>query len=892
MTKPHLPHLTAPHLIAPLLAAALLLPLPLLPAQSAHATPRSTPHSPSVDTDTGAHSDCSAPGWTPAATRIDPKDAHHPYVGNGYLATRVPPAGAGYAAPGEKTGWPLYTPRYDGTFVSGLYGRGPEHTAGREARAALPGWTGLDVTAGGETYGAASRVTGYRQALSLRCGLVRTTLTWTAPDGRRTDLVYDVLASRDDPHTGAVRLRVTPHWDGELTLTDRLDGRGARRVTPTGAGPVDARTIAVGFRTDGTRVDAAVTSTLDAPPGRRHRQSRTAKTLSARQAVTVPVRAGRTYTATKYVGVDTALTSRDPGRTARTAAHRAAGRGWAALFAAHRAAWRALWRADIEVPGHTDLQLWVRSAQYGLLSSLRAGALDSIAPTGLTSDDYAGMVFWDAETWMFPPLLATRPELARPVLEYRHRTRAAAADNAARTSVDGLFFPWTSASRGRLWKECQSWRPPHCVTQNHLQGDIALAAWQYYLSTGDRAWLRERGRPLLDGIARYWASRVTRNPDGSYSIREVAGPDEYSNGVTDGAYTNAVAATALRAAADAARELGRPAPADWRRIAGRLRIPYDAERKVFLQYDGYDGAPIKQADTVLLVYPLEWPMPPGAAAATLEHYTARTDPDGPAMTDSVHAIAAAATGEPGCAAYTFLRRAHQPFARGPFALFSESRGEKPGAADPLAGAPAQDFLTGKGGFLQVFTHGLTGLRLRPDALRLDPTLPPQLDDGVRVSGLRWRGRTYDIAIGPEITTVRLRSGAPIPLDTPEGRYTLAGTVTLKTRRPDLVPTPDLARCRPVTATSAEPGSYAEAAVDGSAATVWSPSAERASLTVDLGRAVSVGTVRPTWVKRPESYAVEVSVDGRTWRRADGDGARFVRVRVRGEAELAGLDVRT
>ncbi|MFG2551559.1 glycosyl hydrolase family 65 protein [Streptomyces sp. NPDC048581] len=881
--------MTKPHLIAPLLATALLLPVqPVHHLPPAHAVP----HSPTPA--------CEAPGWAPTATRIDAKDAHRPYVGNGYLATRVPPTGAGYAATGEKTGWPLYTPRYDGTFVSGLYGRGPEHTAGREALAALPNWTGIDVEAGGHTYGAHSRVTGYRQTLSLRCGYLRTTLTWTAPDGRRTDLAYDVLTSRDDPHTGAVRLRVTPHWDGELTLTDRIDGRAARRLTGTNAARVDARTIAVAFRTEGTRVGGAVASTFHAPPGGRaqHRpqqqsqHTRTARQLSASQAVSVPVRAGRTYTATKYVGVDTALTSRDPRSAARAAAHRAAGRGWGALLGSHRAAWRALWTADIEVPGHRDLQLWVRSAQYGLLSSVRAGGRDSIAPTGLTSDNYAGMVFWDAETWMFPALLATHPELARPVLEYRHRTRAAAADNAARTGVKGLFYPWTSASRGRLWSECQSWQPPHCVTQNHLQGDIALAAWQYYLATGDLGWLRERGWPLLDGIARYWASRVTENPDGSYSVKEVAGPDEYSNGVTDGAYTNAVAATALRAATDAARDLGRPAPADWAHIAGRLRIPYDPKRRIFLQYDGYDGAPIKQADTVLLVYPLEWPMPDGAAGATLDHYTARTDPDGPAMTDSVHAIAAASTGEPGCVAYTFLRRAYQPFARGPFALFSESRGEKAGAADPLAGSPAQDFLTGKGGFLQVFTHGLTGLRPRPDAVHLDPTLPPQLADGVRLSGLRWRGRTYDVSIGPETTTVRLRSGYPMPLDTPEGRYTLSGTVILKTRRPDLALTPDLARCRPVTATSAEPGLYAEAAVDGSAATVWSPSAERAALTVDLGRAVDVRTVRPSWRKRPIAYAVEVSADGRTWHAVDGSAVRYVRVGVRGEAALAELDVRT
>jgi len=47
------------------------------------------------------------------------------------------------------------------------------------------------------------------------------------------------------------------------------------------------------------------------------------------------------------------------------------------------------------------------------------------------------MVFWDAETWMFPALLATRSELARPVLDYRFRSRAAAAENARTYSADG-----------------------------------------------------------------------------------------------------------------------------------------------------------------------------------------------------------------------------------------------------------------------------------------------------------------------------------------------------------------------------------------------------------------------------------------------------------------------
>jgi len=130
-------------------------------------------------------------GWTLSATAFDPAFYRHAFVGNGYLGQRVPPTGMGYMATGEKTGWPLFTPRYDGAFVAGLYAQDPDLAGGRQAIAAIPTWSTLEVGAGAETYTAttpAARVSNYRQALLLRCGLLSTALTWTTSDGRSTDL--------------------------------------------------------------------------------------------------------------------------------------------------------------------------------------------------------------------------------------------------------------------------------------------------------------------------------------------------------------------------------------------------------------------------------------------------------------------------------------------------------------------------------------------------------------------------------------------------------------------------------------------------------------------------------------------------------------------------------
>ena len=824
-------------------------------------------------------------GWTLSTTSYDTTYTRHAYVGNGYLSQRVPPAGMGYMSTGEKTGWPLFTPRYDGAFLAGLYAADPSIEEGRTIDAAIPTWSTLSVTAGTETYSPATpkgQISNFRQALYLGCGLLRTSLTWTASDGRATDLTYDVIADRVDRRVGAVRLSMTPHWSGTAGVSDVLDGAGARRLVQTGGGKVASLpgTMDVTFAAQTLGTQGALASTLSPGSGVQpsSRDYAKAQGLTVSDTVRFPVKAGATYELSKFVGADTALTSAKPESSAIDASTAAAAKGFDRLLSAHSAAWSDLWGSDIEVANRPEMQDWVRSNLYAMWSSIRSGADDSISPVGLSSDNYAGLIFWDAETWMYPSLLAMHPDVARSVLEYRRKTLPGARSNATQLGYQGIFYPWNGAGTGDLWQECHSWNPPHCITQIHLQGDIALAAWQYYLATGDTARLRDDW-PMLKGIAEFWAGRVTANADGSYSIRNVAGPDEYSNGVDDGVFTNAGAATALRNATRAAQVLGETAPGTWNAIADRLRIPFDDQKQVFEQYDGYQGTVIKQADTVLLIYPMEWPMSKTVAANTLDYYAERTDPDGPAMTDAIHAVDSAQIGEPGCSTGTYLNRSIRPFVRDPFAQFAEARGDKAGANDPLAGSPAYDFTTGSGGFAQVFAFGLTGFRWRADRLYLDPMLPPQLSDGVTVRGLHWHGRTFDVRIGASSTTVTLRGGSAVDVDTPAGTRTLSSSLSIPTRRPDLEPTSNAARCRPATATSEEQGMYAEAAVDGSEATIWAPAEKTASLTVDLGARTRLDGVTVHWTDvLPSASSIETSLDGTTWSaKTSGTYARYVRV---------------
>jgi hypothetical protein len=361
-------------------------------------------------------------------------------------------------------------------------------------------------------------------------------------------------------------------------------------------------------------------------------------------------------------------------------------------------------------------------------------------------------------------------------------------------------------------------------------------------------------------------------------------PDESHEDVDDSVYTNVAARQALRFAVDAARVVREPNDPQWTVVADGLRIPFDRASGVHPEFLGYTGDRIKQSDVVMLRYPWENSQLPESTRADLSYYAPRTDPDGPAMTDSVHSIVSSELGDPGCAAFTYTRRSVDPFMRPPFLQYSEART-----------GGAFTFGTGAGGFVQEFTHGYSGLRWRSDQIALDPSLPPQLEQ-VRLRGLHWQGRVFDVTIGSESTTLRLTTGPVMPVDVAgQQRMVQPGQVLeLPTRRPDRAPGGDLARCRPVTASVLDPSYPAEAAVDGSDATSWLVSGANATLTIDLGKTNRLGVLTTRWDgDRPASYTVSITVDETNWRTVPtapdspdqvdlrGEQARKVRLTVNG-----------
>lgn len=140
--------------------------------------------------------------------------------------------------------------------------------------------------------------------------------------------------------------------------------------------------------------------------------------------------------------------------------------------------------------------------------------------------------------------------------------------------------------------------------------------------------------------------------------------------------------------------------------------------------------------------------------------------------------------------------------------------------------------------------------------------------GVKLTGLRWHGRTFDLSVAPRRTTLTVRSGKPLPVRVAGGRLRTvkrSSPLVVGTTRPDLDPTDDLARCRPVTASASAVGSPPVAAVDGSAATAWEAGAPGASLVVDLGATHTIARVEVRSASASTTpFSLLASLDGRSW----------------------------
>lgn len=440
--------------------------------------------------------------------------------------------------------------------------------------------------------------------------------------------------------------------------------------------------------------------------------------LSA-DSVEINLSRGATASITVIAATCTTADFTDPWNESERQAIYALRQGRQQLTDDHESQWRQLWRSNITIEGDDALESHIRSALYNIYSSIREGSRQSIAPMGLTSGKYYGHIFWDADTWILPVLAVLHPELARSMVDYRYDNLPAARRRAGAHGYRGAMFPWESDNNG------EESTPTFALTgplEHHITADVARGAWLYYCTTADIDWLRNEGYPLIRECADFWVSRAHRNTDGTYSIDNVVGADEYAIGVNDNAFTNGAAIRNLQYAVAAADILGLTPDTDWLRIANRLKFHFMPGNKVIKEHATYNGARTKQADVELLAYPLYIIEDPETIKANIDYYSAKIDSiGGPAMSHSAMAVNYSRLGD-GEQAARLIDRAYKPNLRGGFHALSES--------------PGNDhtyFMTGAGGLLQAIIFGYAGIDITSEGVRQIPSSLPSTVEKVTVT---------------------------------------------------------------------------------------------------------------------------------------------------------------
>lgn len=585
----------------------------------------------------------------------------------------------------------------------------------------------------------ASRISGYKQTLDMRQGVFCGEFDYQS----LARVEYQYTSLRHLPYSCLLRVRIIPKEDIEVAVANILTVHESLRNPQESFNRIFNGKTAIDFCTSMAKsptreleIGACSSFVFDDSFPRPEVCHRSARGVGVHtQEFTVRLQAGQPYTFSIIGTTLSSATHVDVKNEVERLTAFAAVEGVERLWSKHIAAWDKLWESDIVIEGDLQSQQDIHSMLYHMYAFVREGSGLSCSPMGFSGFGYNGHVFWDADTWIFPALLLLHPELAESMIEYRYQRLDAARHNAFMHGYKGAMYPWESSEMGNEDNTVTNMYGPF---ENHITGDVAMAAWQYYAVTQDVEWLRQKGFSILSAAAEYWVSRSESNEVGEYEIRNVIGADEWNQNrqggknVNNNAYTNGVAKSTLEAACKAAKLLNVKSDPMWTTVAEKLRFRKLANG-VTAEHDTYDGAITKQADVCLLAFPLKLITDKEQIRKDLEYYL-QTVPrkKTPAMSKSIYSILFTRLGDRE-RAWHYFRDSYLPNLNPPFRVIAEFDG----GTNPY-------FLTGAGGVLQSVLMGFGGLDITDKGIVAGKGAIPDTWKSLTLKGIGKEKKNYII----------------------------------------------------------------------------------------------------------------------------------------------------
>jgi alpha,alpha-trehalose phosphorylase len=760
-------------------------------------------------------------GYDPARLLVEEALFH---TANGYLGVRAA-FEEGYA-PG--------LPSVRGSYINAFYDvheiRHPEKLYGfpevGERMLAVTDAQGIELLVDGERMLLEpGSVEDFERRLDMDAGIASRSFTWRAASGKRLALVVRRLCSLARPWLFAVEYRVRAIDDGlSLRLVSRLDGDVANhydasdprlagsafksldviRAQARVAGLPERGELYVESRTRGTRFLLVALGTVQSSASGVAWEAG-ADSASAWAELRAELLPGEELVLSRKTVYADSIRRDDPAAAARRASDEIAAASFDELAAEQAEVARRFWRAaEVDVEGDPETAEGLRFALFQLLQAAPREARSSIAAKGLSGEGYEGHYFWDCEIYLVPFYTYTCPELARALLLYRWSILEGARTHAREMGqARGAAFPWRTIA-GR---ECSAYYPSGSA-QYHINADIAYACWRYYEATDDLDFVAEAGAELLFETARTWME-IGHFLGDEFRIEAVTGPDEYTCLVDNNFYTNAMARFNLEKAAEARRLLRLERPdaladidarlglcdeeaAGWERAARAMYLPYDAERDLTPQDDGFlkkaawdlGATPLeefplllhyhhlalrrrqvcKQADVVLAQFLLPDAAPGSAVRNSYDYYERITTHDS-SLSYAIFAAMAARLGD--------AEKAYRYFLKTSRLDLDDTQGNtKDGIHAACMGGSWLALVFGFGGFVP-----------KGEIPAFWPRLPERWDS--MMFELRYRGRVVRVrverrsAAGEVVASLELLEGATIGVELYGERAELSGHLVAK-----------------------------------------------------------------------------------------------------------------
>ena len=672
--------------------------------------------------------------WRPISPPDEdgPRDGALPaYVANGLIGLRVReiPLMAGM------------------TLVNGVVGENPERRV--EAAAPVPYPLAADLCVNGVWMSDQPwAVSDLRQAYDFATGEL-TSRCRVRLGGVDAGIEILTLASRTAPTLVMQEIHVRPDVPCHMRLravvaTTDLRGRVARRRTDTPGEPEPACDGSLLWSTEGDLSTCGVALATETTPGASPDVTAWDATGPLQTTYDLGTVGKRGASLRQMAALIPSLIHARPDEEAVRRVARGAQTGFDVLRARNRDAWRELWRGRIVVDGATpDHQALIDAAYFYLNSSVHSASVAATSIFGLATwhdyNYYFGHVMWDIDAFCVPPVMLSQPDAARALLDFRSRGLRAAKSNARLSGRRGVQFPWEAAPL--TGQEAAPGAGSAAAHEDHGSLHVARAFALFADATGDEAFLRDEAWPVLEGVADWIVSRLTRTARG-YELKRATGPAEVPDPPDNDAFSLMLSHDVLCRAVAAAEATGRTPRASWAEVRDNLYLPVRSD-KVIAAHDAFRIDEPKGATPSPLggLFPGGYQTDEAVERRTLDFYLAHwRDYVGAPMLPALYGVWAARTGDRALALKLF-EEGYAAYDAGRFHQCLEYRPDHPDSE-----TAAGPFFANLGGMLLGLLFGFTGLDPKGDPAHW-PDRPVVLPEGWRaisVERLWFGGRTASL----------------------------------------------------------------------------------------------------------------------------------------------------